>query len=130
MLVHAANIFDGRAARKVVPALFSLVDTIKIIWADSAYRGEEFIQWVKAQFKCIVEIVKKKKTGKGFQVLPLRWIVERTFAWLGRFRRLSKDYERKPTSSASHVEAASSRLMVRRIGKNRALLQEASLEAA
>jgi putative transposase len=130
VLVHAANIFDGRAARKVVPALFSLVDTIKIIWADNAYKGEEFIQWVKTQFNCVVEVVKKKKTGKGFQVLPLRWIVERTFAWLGRFRRLSKDYERKPTSSASHVYVASSRLMLRRICKNKALLQEASLEAA
>ena len=122
VLVHAANIYDGRAARKVLSALFSLVDTVKRIWADGAYKGEEFIQWVKAQFDCVLEVVEKKKTDKGFQVLPKRWIVERTFAWLGRSRRLSQDYERKPTSSASHVYAASSRLKLRRICKERALL--------
>ena len=130
VLVHAANIYDGHAGRKVLSALFSLVDTVKIIWADGAYRGEEFMRWVKEQFDCVFEVVEKKKTDKGFQVLPRRWVVERTFAWLGRARRLSKDYERKPTSSASHVYAASSRLMLRRICKNRALLQEASLESA
>jgi putative transposase len=85
---------------------------------------------VREQFDCVFEVVEKKKTSEGFQVLSLRWIVERTFAWLGRSRRLSKDYERKPTSSASHVYAASSRLMLRRICKNRALLQEAALEPA
>jgi putative transposase len=130
VLVHAANIYDGHAARKVLSALFSLVDTVKKIWADGAYKGEEFIQWVKEQFDCVFEVVEKKKTGEGFQVLPQRWIVERTFAWLGRFRRLSKDYERKPKSSASHVYAASSRLILRQICKNRALLQETSLEPA
>ncbi|CDH45323.1 transposase (fragment) [Candidatus Contendobacter odensis Run_B_J11] len=65
----------------------------------------------------MIEIVKKKK---GFHVLPRRWVVERTFAWLNRYRRLSKDYERKPTSSQSHVYVASIRLMLRRIFKERA----------
>ena len=125
VLVHAANIYDGRAARKVLSALFSLVDTVKKIWADGAYRGEEFIHWVKEQFDCVFEVVEKKKTGRGFQVLSPRWIVERTFAWLGRSRRLSKDYERKPTSSASQVYAAASRLMRRQICKQIALLEEA-----
>jgi putative transposase len=120
VLVHAANIYDGHAARKVLSALFLLVDTVKRIWADGAYKGEEFIQWVKAQFDCVLEVVEKKKTGEGFQVVPYRWIVERTFAWLGRSRRLSKDYERKPTSSASHVYVAASRLMLRQICKLRA----------
>ena len=129
VLVHAANIYDGCAARKVLPALFSVVDTVKKMWADGAYKGEEFMHWVKERFDGAFEVVKKKKTSEGFQVLPRRWVVERTFAWLGRSRRLSKDYERKPTSSASHVYAASSRLMLRRICKNRALLQEASLES-
>ena len=76
------------------------------------------------------EIVEKKKTGKGFQVLPRRWVVERTFAWLGRSRRLSKDYERKTTSSEGQVYIASSRLMLRRICKERALLREATLAPA
>ena len=125
VLVHAANVYDGRAAREVLTALFSGVDTIKKIWADGAYKGEEFIRWVKAQFGCVLEVVEKKKTGRGFQVLPRRWVVERTFAWLGRSRRLSKDYERKTTSSEGQVYVASSRLMLRRICKERVLLQEA-----
>ena len=129
-LVHAANIYDGHAARQVLTTLFSIVDSVKKIWADGGYRGEEFIQWVKEQFDCIFEVVERKKTDKGFQVLPRRWVVERTFAWLGRSRRLSKDYERKPTSSTGHVYMASIRLMLRRICKERVLLQGAALEAA
>ena len=113
------------AVCEVLPALFLLVSTLKMIWADCAYRGKEFIQWVKQQFDCNFEVVEKKKTDKGFQVLPKRWIVERTFAWLGRSRRLSKDYERKTTSSASQVYAAASRLMLRQICKQRALLEGA-----
>ena len=117
VLVHAANIYDGHAARKVLTALFSKMDTVKKIWADGTYKGEEFIQWVKEQCDGVLEVVKKKNTGKGFEVLPRRWVVERTFAWLGRSRRLSKEYERKPTSSAGQVYLASSRLMLRRLAK-------------
>ena len=68
-IAHAANIYDGHAAEGVLKVLFSMVKTLKKIWADGAYQGEEFIQWVKEQFGCIIEVVKKKK-GKGFQVLP------------------------------------------------------------
>ena len=104
---------------KSITALFSGINTIKKIWADGTYRGEEFIQWVSDQFGCVLEVVKKKSTGKGFGVLPRRWVVERTFAWLGRFRRLSREYERKPTSSAGQVYLASSRFMLRRLAKER-----------
>ncbi len=121
VLVHAANIYDGHAARKVLMALFSKMDTVKKIWADGTYKGEEFIQWVKEQFDGVLEVVKKKNTGKGFEVLPRRWVVERTFAWLGRSRRLSREYERKPTSSAGQVYLASSRLMLRRLAKKQAI---------
>lgn len=117
-IAHAANTYDGHAAERVLKALFSIVNTVKKIWADGAYKSEELIKWVKEEFGCTLEIVKKKK-GKGFQVLPRRWVVERTFAWINRYRRLSKDYERKPTSSSSHVYVASIRLMLRRIFKER-----------
>ena len=120
VVVHAANIYDGHAAERVLNALFSIVKTVKKIWADGAYKGEKFIKWAKEKFGCVIEVVKKNKSkGKGFHVLPRRWIVERTFAWLNRYRRLSKDYERKPTSSSSHVYVASIRLMLRRIFKER-----------
>lgn len=131
MVVHAANIYDGRAAREVLGRLFSLLNTVKIIWADGTYMGKELAQWVNTQFHCVLEIVNKKKTGKGFQVLPRRWVVERTFAWLGRSRRLSKDYERNPQSSASMVYVASSRLMLRRLCEKPPVVEEtieASLE--
>jgi putative transposase len=125
VVVHAANIYDGRAARFVVPALFLLLNTVKKIWADGAYSGAELIAWVKEQFDCVLEVVEKKKTGQGFQVVPRRWVVERTFAWLSRYRRLNRDYERNPKSSESMVYIASSRLMLRQICKKRALMAEA-----
>jgi len=119
VVVHAANIFDGKAARQVLTALFSIVNTIKKIWADGAYKGKKFAEWAKEKFDCVIEVV-KKKAARGFHVLPRRWVVERTFAWINRYRRLSKDYERKPTSSSSHVYVASIRLILRRIFKERA----------
>ena len=67
VLVHAANIYDGHAGRKVLSALFSLVDTVKKILADGAYKGEEFNQWVKEQFDCVFEVVEKKKRVKVFK---------------------------------------------------------------
>jgi putative transposase len=72
----------------------------------------------------VLEVVNKKKTGKGFHVLPRRWVVERTFAWWGRSRQLSKDYERNPNSSASMVYVASSRLMLRRLCEETTLVEE------
>jgi putative transposase len=116
--VHAANVFDGKAARQVITHLFLLLNTVKIIWADSAYSGAELLEFVLSRFQCHLEVVRRKKGVKGFHVLPRRWVVERTFAWLGRSRRLSKDYERKPTSSEAQVYIASGRLLLRQICNN------------
>jgi putative transposase len=113
--VHAANIFDGKAAYQVISNLFLLLHTVKIIWADGAYSGDELFKWVLSEFNCTLEVVNKKKGVKGFHVLPHRWVVERTFAWLGRSRRLSKDYERNRSSSEAQVYVASSRLLLRNI---------------
>ena len=87
VLVHAASIVDCKGAKLVIKKLFATLNTVKLIWADGGYKGE-LIDWVKKEFNCVVEIVKKKKQ-KGFHVLPRRWVVEPTFAWLMRFRRLS-----------------------------------------
>jgi len=116
--VHAANVFDGKAAYQVIANLFLLLQTVKIIWADSAYRGAKLLDWIVSRFECTLEVVTKKKAVQGFHVLPRRWVVERTFAWLGRSRRLSRDYERKPTSSEAQVYFASSRLLLRQICNN------------
>lgn len=116
--VHAANIFDGKAAYQVFTRLFWLLQSVKHIWADCGYSGRELFEWVLAEFNCILEVVKRQKGRKGFHVLPRRWVVERTFAWLGRSRRLSRDYEREPRSSESQVYLASSRLLLRQICSN------------
>jgi len=116
VVVHAANSYDGHAAQEVLMALFSIVNTVRKIWADGGYKGKAFIDGCREKFNCVIEIVKKKKK-QGFHVLPRRWVVERTFAWLNRYRRLSKDYERKSTSSQGHVYVASIQLMLRRIFK-------------
>ena len=116
--VHAANIFDGKAARQVLAQLFVLLQSVKIIWADCGYSGRELFDWAASQFHYTLKVVKRRKEKKGFHVLPRRWVVERTLSWLGRSRRLSKDYEREPRSSESQVYLASSRLLLRQICNN------------
>ncbi|MCP5124637.1 MAG: IS5 family transposase [Gammaproteobacteria bacterium] len=128
--VHAANIPDVKGAPQVLQGGLSIANTIRKVWADGAYQGESLAQWLEKNFNCTIEVVNKNKEEKGFQVLPRRWVVERSLAWLGRSRRLSRDYERKPASSQSQVYLASIRLMLRKIFKNRELLQEPILEAA
>ncbi len=87
------------------------------IWADGAYGmyGGELIAWVKQNYGWDLEIVEKPKEHKGFVVVKQRWVVERTFAWLGKCRRLSKDYEQNPRSSEAWVYLAMIGLMVRRL---------------
>lgn len=116
VVVHAANIYDARGARKVFNKLFEWLDTLKLIWADGAYTGD-LINWVYDTFGCLIKVVNKKR-GKGFQVLPRRWVVERTLAWLTRYRRLSKDYERTLISSESMVYVASIRLMLKQLNRS------------
>jgi putative transposase len=116
--VHAANIYDGKAARDVLERLFVILQSVKIIWADCGYLGDALFQWVLAEFQCTLEVVKRKPGKKGFHVLPRRWVVERTFAWLGRSRRLSRYHERNPGSSESQVYLASSRLLLRQLCDN------------
>jgi len=84
---------------KVKTVNFMQLATAKKIWGDRAYSGADLFNRVLTQFECQLEVGRKKKGQRGFHVLPRRWVVERTFAWLSRWRRLSKDYARKPTSS-------------------------------
>jgi putative transposase len=118
VLVHSAGINDGKAAPDVLRKLFEATDTIRKIWADCAYIGEELRDWVLEQFQCALTIVARQAGTRGFKVLPRRWVVERTFAWLVRSRRLSKDYERDPNSSAAQVYIASIRLLLRNLCDN------------
>lgn len=113
MVVHAANIQDRDGAKLVLAKLAQGFDRLKLIWADGGYRGK-LIDWVWTTLGRTLEIVKRNETH-CFQVLPKRWIVERTFAWLGRYRRLSKDYETLTNSSEAAVYLAMMNIMVHRL---------------
>jgi len=83
-------------------------------WADGVYRGQ-MLEWVRETLGVVLEIVKREEGQKGFAVLPKCWVVERTFAWLGNYRRLSKDYERRLHNSEAMIYLASIRTMLKRM---------------
>ena len=90
-----------------------------LIWADGGYAGK-LVDWVKEVCHWTLQIVKRSDDATGFVVLPRRWVVERTFAWLGRYRRMSKDYEELPQSSECMILIAMINLMSRRLARCRA----------
>jgi len=116
VVVNAAN-SDDRAGAKDAFAKLS-VDTItslQKIWADGGYSGEPFLNWVHETLQAVLEIAHRPPNAEGFVVVPVRWVVERTLAWLGRYRRLSKDYERCTKSSEGMIFVASITTMLRRL---------------
>ena len=89
---------------------------LRLLWVDGGYTGEAFAQWVKERRpKLKVEVVKRSDDVKGFKVLPRRWVVERTFGWLMRHRRLVRDYERTEKSAEAWVYIAMIRIQLRRL---------------
>ena len=115
VVVTAGNVQDRDGAKSLLTEISTQADVIKrlkLIWADGGYRGE-LIAWVDETLGWKLEIVEKPKDQSGFQVLPKRWIVERTFAWLVRQRRLARDYERLPATSEAFIYVAMIRLMLR-----------------
>ncbi len=90
VVVHAASIQDRDGAKLVLAKLKGRFARLKLIWADGGYAGQ-LIEWTRALGRWVLEIVKRSDDMTGFVVLPKRWIVERTFGWFGRYRRLSKD---------------------------------------
>jgi putative transposase len=122
-VVHSAGIQDRDGAKLVLQKLVGRFPRLKKILADAIYNGG-IAEWAKEIGGWIFELVLRParekqvgqhKGGKKFKVLKWRWIVERTFAWLGRYRRLSKDYERMEESSASWIYIAMTHLMLRRL---------------
>ena len=111
--VHAANIQDRDGAKLVLAKLVGQFCRLKVIWADGGYAGQ-LLPWAKGLGR-VLEIVKRNAAAHSFEVLPKRWIVERTFAWLGRYRRLSKDYETLTASSEAVLYLAMIHLMIRRL---------------
>lgn len=117
VVVHAANVQDPHGALLVLALLVGRFPRLKKIWADGIYGlyGGLVANWVEEKLGCVLEIVKPPEGAKGFTVLPRRWVVERTFSWLSRCRRLSRDYERLTESSEAMIYIRMTRLMVRRL---------------
>jgi putative transposase len=107
VLVQPADVQDVTGAKllfKDIPQ--SVCTRLQIVWADGAYQSQKLARSLKKKFHCKLEIVQRPPDTKGFLPLPKRWIVERTFAWLGRYRRLSKDYEQLSLNSEGTVYLA------------------------
>ncbi len=117
VVVHAASIQDRDGAKLVLNKIRYSFPKLHLIWADAGYAGK-LVDWVRYFIGCVIEIVKRSDDASGFKVLPRRWVVERTLAWLGRYRRLSKDYEYHPQTSETMIYAAMTHLMLRRLARN------------
>lgn len=113
MIVHSAGIQDRVAARAVLIRLFRLFTTIRVVFVDGGYTGK-LIEWSKVMFNWTVTVVKRSEAHR-FVVLPKRWIVERTFAWLNFSRRLSKDYEVRSDNAETMVKIAIVHLLIKRL---------------
>jgi putative transposase len=119
VLVHSAAIPDGTAGKRVLQRLFECIKGVSYnrhcrlskIWADGAY--EDIVEWVKLMLGWTLEIVRRPEGAKGWLVLHKRWVVERTFGWLGRYRRLARDFEHTTRSSEAIVYIASIRRMLK-----------------
>ncbi len=119
-LVHAADIQDRDGGVLVMATLFGLYPFLLKLYADGGYQGPAFQRAVKRVLATVnIEIVKRSDQAQGFVVLPRPGVVERTFAWLGRCRRLAKEWECLNRSGRAWILLASIRLMARRLGRER-----------
>ncbi len=114
VLVTAASVQDRDGARMLLGRLAGFGKKLRLLWVDGAYRGP-LQDWVARRFPFRLQPVTPPRGRKGFTILARRWVVERTFAWLGLNRRLAKDYERLPASSEAFIHIAMIRIMLRRL---------------
>ncbi len=118
VVVHAANIQESEGAKLVLRRALGWFPRLRLIGADQGYTAH-FVAWAEATTGWIIEIVARPQDQKGFAVLPRRWVAgarwARTFAWLGRSRRLSKDYEALPETSETWIRIAMIHLMLKRL---------------
>ena len=118
VVVTAASVLEANSAELLGPKMEGNFPRLKKILVDGAYKVK-FIDWFLKHCKWIVEVAKRPEGAVGFEVIPLRWIVERTFGWYNHFRGLSKDYAYHPEMSESMVYLASIRIMLKRLSANK-----------
>jgi transposase len=116
-IVHAADIQDRDGAPLLLAAIRHAYPWLRHVFADAAYAGEKLRQALARLGKWTIEIIKRSDTAKGFELLPRRWVVERTIAWLNRNRRLAKDFEASIESATSWLYIASVKLLGRRLAR-------------
>lgn len=116
VVVHSADVQDRDGAKLLLELIKDHFPRLQLIWADGGYRGS-LIEWVKDFCGWVLDIVNRPDGQKGFVLLPRRWVVERTFAWFGHYRRLSKDYESTTQSSEAMIYVAMTHLMLRRLAR-------------
>jgi putative transposase len=115
VVVTAASVQDYHGAKPVLETIRGRCPRLKIVWADGIYEKQWLIEWVRSECGWELQIIKRSDREKGFKLLPKRWVVERTFAWLGRYHRLSKDYEKLTETSEAMIQMAMIHIMVRRL---------------
>ena len=118
VMVHEANIQDRDGAPALLESVRYLCPWLRHVFADGAYSGEKLETALEKIGKWRMEVIKREDGAKGFQLLPRRWVVERTLAWLGRCRRLAKDFEATIESAAAWITIASIRLLIRRLARS------------
>jgi putative transposase len=114
LLVHPADLQDRDGAKLLLEPLAGRLPRLQRLFADGGYAGQ-LEAWVQEQTGWELEIIRRPADAQGWVVLPKRWVVERTFAWLGKCRRLSKEYEERIASSEAMIRLAMIGLMLRRL---------------
>jgi transposase len=117
VVVHSAGIQDRDGAALVLDKIRRRFNWLELIWADGGYNAHQVVSVVAQQPPLRVQIVKRTDDMKGFVVLPRRWVVERTFSWFGRNRRLNKDYENLADTLAAFITMACIQLALRRLAQ-------------
>jgi len=114
--VTPASTTDRDGAQALLSRVLGWFTWLRLLWVDGGYSGEAFAQWVQGiRSKLVVQVVKRSDVTKGFRVLPRRWVVERTFGWLMRHRRLVRDYETSVSSAEAWAYIAMIRIQLRRL---------------
>ncbi len=116
LVVHPADVSESAGAKPVLAKAKAAERALEKIWVDGGDQAG-VVTWAEAELGYALEVVARPSGSTGFAVLPRRWVVERSFAWIGRYRRLSKDYEARTTTSEAMIWAAFGTTMLRRLAK-------------
>ncbi|RVG95950.1 IS5-like element ISRm4-1 family transposase, partial [Sinorhizobium meliloti] len=117
LMVHSADIQDRDGAPDLLKSIKNRWPWLLHVFADGGYAGDKLKKRLQKIGKWTLEIIKRSDKAKGFEILPRRWVVERTFAWLGRCRRLAKDFEKSVASAEAWITIAHIRMLTRRLAR-------------